>query len=68
MSDEIVFEFALGHVGTETEELQVVGVLGDLLDQFGLGGRKGSGEVRWSCAEPTVEFAHDLVEHDVAAL
>jgi hypothetical protein len=67
VSDESVFEFALGHVGTETEELQVVGILGDLLDQFGLAGRQGPGEVRWSGAKPTVEFAHDLVEQDIAA-
>ena len=36
MGDESVFKRALGDGGAEAEELEVVGVLGDLLHQLGL--------------------------------
>ena len=40
-----ILELALGHLGVQTQELEVVGVLRDLLDELGLSGRQGTGKV-----------------------
>jgi len=59
---EVAFRDAAG----EVEEVQDVGVAGELLGEFGVRRREPGGEVRRGGPNPGVQAVHDLVEQDVA--
>jgi hypothetical protein len=64
--DQRPFQVALGDRAGEVEEVQDVGIPGQLLGELGVGGRQLGGEVRRGGADPGVQPVRDLVEQHVA--
>lgn len=62
--DQRDLEVAFGDRAGEVEEVQDVGVAGELLGQLRVGGQR-SGEVGWSGAGPLVQLVQNLVEQHV---
>ena len=65
LSDESSLQVAFLRLGTETEKIEVIRILYDLLSEFGLRRRKSSVEIRNSLALPVEEIAFNLVNEDV---
>lgn len=65
LGDERLLEVALVYFGFDVEELQIVRVLGYLLDGVGFFSWQGGGEVGRSRAHALVKLAHDPVEEYV---
>ena len=66
VGDQGFLEPAFVHLGPQVEELQVVGVLGHLLDELGVAGWQRGGEVGRRRAGSPVQLAHDLVDQHVS--
>src|SRR5438067_13829600 len=60
-------QVAFLRLGTETEKIEVIRILYDLLGEFGLWRRKSSVEIRNSLPLPVEEIAFNLVNEDVPA-
>ena len=67
MIEQAALELPFGHVWTECEEIEAVGILDQLLGKLGLGSGQGPFEVGDGLALAMVEIALDLVDQDVAA-
>ena len=61
LCDESSLQVAFLRLGTETEKIEVIRILYDLLSEFGLRRRKSSVEIRNSLALPVEEIAFNLV-------